>query len=131
MGIKIPLALGGKTSEELNIPATLSIPNINLPILGVHIPAKNYPVPTFTIPTSLDFTIPLLGLVEASTKINSNLYNWEATISGGNNTIDVPSYIAQYKVMAQSPFNPLSYKIEGKISLTVKCTIECNATLLN
>ncbi|KAJ3613847.1 hypothetical protein NHX12_020092 [Muraenolepis orangiensis] len=51
--------------------------------------------------------------MDASTKINSNLYNWEGTISGANNTIDGPSYIAHYKVMAQSPFNPLSYKIEG------------------
>ncbi|CAL8271230.1 unnamed protein product [Merluccius merluccius] len=113
MNVKIPLPLGGQTSEELNIPATLSVPNVYLPKLGVHIPAKNYPVPTFTVPRSLDFTVPLLGLVEASTKINSNLYNWEGTFSGGNNTIDVPSYIAQYKVMAQSPFHPLSYKIEG------------------
>ena len=120
MNVNIPLPLGGQTSEELNIPATLSVPNVYLPKLGVHIPAKNYPVPTFTIPRSLDFTVPLLGLVEASTKINSNLYNWEGTFSGGNNTIDVPSYIAQYKVMAQSPFHPLSYKIEGKLPLTVK-----------
>ena len=116
MDVNIPLPLGGKTSEEMHFPATLSLPDINLPSLGVHIPAKTYPVPSFTVPPSLDLTVPLLGLFEASTKINSNLYNWEGTIAGGNNTMDVPNYIVQYKAMAQSPFNPLSYKIEGKIT---------------
>ncbi|XP_056447304.1 apolipoprotein B-100 isoform X2 [Gadus chalcogrammus] len=113
MDVNIPLPLGGKSSEEIHFPATLSVPNINIPTLGVHIPAKTYPVPTFTIPRSVDFTVPLLGLFEASTKINSNLYNWEGSIAGGNNTMDVPNYIVQYKAMAQSPFNPLSYTIEG------------------
>ncbi|XP_068451587.1 apolipoprotein B-100 [Clinocottus analis] len=113
MAISLPLPHGGKKSHDLNIPTTLSIPLIDLPEIGLYIPAKNYPLPSFTIPPFLDFTIPLLGLAEASTKINSNLYGWEGSISGGNNTIDVPSYIAQYKAMAQSPFNLLSYKLEG------------------
>ncbi|XP_044022340.1 apolipoprotein B-100 isoform X2 [Siniperca chuatsi] len=113
MSISLSLPLGGKKSEELNIPTTLSIPLIDLPELGLYIPAKNYPLLLFTIPPSLDFTVPLLGLAEASTKIHSNFYNWEGSISGGNITVDVPSYIAQYKAMAQSPFNLLSYKLEG------------------
>lgn len=114
MAISLPLQHGGKKSHELNIPTTLSIPLIDLPEIGLYIPAKNYPLPSFTIPPSLDFTVPLLGLAEASTKINSNFYGWECSISGGNNTVDVPSYIVQYKAMAQSPFNLLSYKLEGK-----------------
>lgn len=114
MAVSIPLPHGGKKSEELNFPTTLSVPLINLPQIGLYIPAKNYPLPSFTIPPSLDFMIPLLGLAEASIKIKSNFYSWEGSISGGNSTIDVPSYIAQYKVMAQSPFHPLSYKLEGK-----------------
>ncbi|XP_056282268.1 apolipoprotein B-100 isoform X2 [Pseudoliparis swirei] len=113
MAISLPLQHGGKKSHELNIPTTLSIPLIDLPEIGLYIPAKNYPLPSFTIPPSLDFTVPLLGLAEASTKINSNFYGWECSISGGNNTVDVPSYIVQYKAMAQSPFNLLSYKLEG------------------
>ena len=115
MAISLPLPLGGKKSKELNIPTTLSTPLIDLPEIGLYIPAKNFPLPPFTIPPSLDFTVPLLGLTEASTKINSNFYSWEGSISGGNNTVDVPNYIAQYKVMAQSPFNLLSYKLEGKL----------------
>ncbi|XP_056282270.1 apolipoprotein B-100 isoform X4 [Pseudoliparis swirei] len=114
MAISLPLQHGGKKSHELNIPTTLSIPLIDLPEIGLYIPAKNYPLPSFTIPPSLDFTVPLLGLAEASTKINSNFYGWECSISGGNNTVDVPSYIVQYKAMAQSPFNLLSYKLEEK-----------------
>lgn len=114
MVISLALPLGGKKSKDLNIPTTLSTPTIDLPAIGLYMPANDYPLPTFTVPPSLDFTIPLLGLAEASTKIKSNLYNWEGSISGGNNTVDVPSYIAQYKAIAQSPINLLSYKLEGK-----------------
>lgn len=114
MAISIPLPHGGNTSEELNIPTTVSIPLIDLPKIGLNIPAKTVHLPSFTIPPFLDLTVPLLGLVEASTKINSNFYSWEGSISGGNNTVDVPNYIVQYKAMAQSPFNLLSYKLEGQ-----------------
>lgn len=114
MVISLPLPHGGTKSQDLNIPTTLSTPLIYLPDIGLYIPAKNYSLPSFTIPPSLDFTVPFLGLAEASTKINSNVYSWEGSISGGNNTVDVPSYITQYKAMAQSPFNLLAYKLEGK-----------------
>ncbi|XP_032403180.1 LOW QUALITY PROTEIN: apolipoprotein B-100 [Xiphophorus hellerii] len=111
--ISLPLPLGGKTSEELNLPKTLSFPVIELPLMGLHIPAKKFVLPSFSVPTSLDLPIPLLGLAEASTKIHSNLYSWEGSISGGNSTVDIPSYIAQYKAMAQSPIRLLSYELEG------------------
>uniref|UniRef100_A0A3Q3QR30 Lipid transport open beta-sheet domain-containing protein n=1 Tax=Monopterus albus TaxID=43700 RepID=A0A3Q3QR30_MONAL len=114
MAISLPLALGGKKSEEVNIPTILSIPLLDIPEIGLHIPANNYPLPSFTVPPCLDFFVPLLGLAQASTKINSNFYTWEGFISGGNNTVDVPEYVVQYKAMAQSPFNMLSYKLEGK-----------------
>ena len=113
MDISLPLPFGGKKSQELNIPTTLFIPLIHLPGIGLYVPAKNYPLPPITIPPSMDLTIPLLGLAEASIKISSNFYNWESSISGGNYTVDVPSYIVKYKAMAQSPFNLLSYKLEG------------------
>ncbi|XP_034715215.1 apolipoprotein B-100 isoform X3 [Etheostoma cragini] len=117
MAISLPLPHGGKKSEEINIPTSLSIPLIDLPAIGLYIPAKNYPLPSFSIPPSLDFTVPLLGLAEASTKINSNVYSWEGSITVGNYTVDVPSYIAQYKAMAQSPFHLLSYKLEAIATL--------------
>uniref|UniRef100_A0A3B4VLD7 Apolipoprotein B n=1 Tax=Seriola dumerili TaxID=41447 RepID=A0A3B4VLD7_SERDU len=131
MAISLPLPFGGKKLEELNISTTLSIPYINLPEIGLYVPAKNYPLPSITIPPSLDFNIPLLGLAEASTKINSNFYHWEGSISGGNNTFDFPSYILQYKAMAQSPLNLLSYKLEGKRVLEILTTDDNLKYLLN
>ncbi|XP_030615071.1 apolipoprotein B-100 [Archocentrus centrarchus] len=113
MAVSLPLPLGGKKSEELNIPNALSVPLIDVPQIGLYIPPRVYPLPRFTIPPSLDLSLPLLGLAEASTKINSNFYSWEGSLSGGNNTADVPSYTAQYKAMAHSPFSLLSYKLEG------------------
>lgn len=117
MTISLPVPLGGSSSEDLNIPTTLSIPLMRVPLIGIEIPANDYPVPSFTIPHTFDFKLPLIGLAEVSTKINSNFYNWEGSISGGNNTKDIPNYIAQYTVMAQSPVNPLCYKLEGKFSI--------------
>lgn len=114
MAISLPLPLGGKNVNDLNIPTTLSIPSIDLNRLGISIPPKTYSLPPFTIPTTLDFSIPLLGLAEASTKINTNYYLWEGSFLGGNNTVDVPNYIVQYKALAQSPLKLLSYKLEGK-----------------
>lgn len=112
--VHLPLPFGGKKSEELNLPKTLSVPVIDLSQIGLYIPAKKYMLPSFTVPPSVDVTVPLLGLAEASTKIHSNFYNWEGSISGGNNTVDVPIYVVQYKAMAQSPLSLLSYKLEGK-----------------
>ncbi|CAN9502027.1 unnamed protein product [Ophioblennius macclurei] len=113
MVISLPIPFGGKKSEELNIPNTLSVPAVDLPEIGLRIPANIIQLPTFTVPLALNLAVPLLGLAEASTKINSNFYSWEGSVAGGNNTVDVPSYVAQYKAMAQSPFCLLSYKLEG------------------
>ncbi|KAI1895133.1 hypothetical protein AGOR_G00103160 [Albula goreensis] len=109
----ILLPLGGKTSADLNIPSIISFPEVNIPEIGLYIPSNSYPVPTFTIPTDVDITLPLIGLAEASAKLNSNFYSWEGSILGGDNTVDIPSFIGQYKVAAESPINILSYKVEG------------------
>lgn len=113
ISISLPLLLGGKSSAELNIPPTLTLPQIQIPLIGLDIPEKNYKIPSFTIPRALDFSLPMLGVAEVSVKMNSNFYDWEGSILGGNNTVDIPSYIAKYKVMASCPVTPLSYKIEG------------------
>ncbi|CAB1335350.1 unnamed protein product [Coregonus sp. 'balchen'] len=111
MAISLLVPLGGKSSKELNIPTTLSIPAIDVPEIGWMVPANEIHIPTFTIPHSYGFMLPLLGLAEVTSKVNSNFYNWEGSISGGNNTVDVPSYIAQFKVTAQSP-----YLVNGSLS---------------
>ena len=91
------------------------MPVIDLPAIGLYIPANRFNLPSFTVPPSLDFTVPLLGLAKVSTKIHSNFYSWEGSISGGNNTVGVPSYVVQYMSMAESPLSLLSYKLEGKL----------------
>ncbi|XP_040925269.1 apolipoprotein B-100 isoform X2 [Betta splendens] len=111
--VSLPLPMGGKTSADLSFPNSVSVPQMNVPQIGLNVRARKYPLPSFTIPLSLDFTLPLLGLVEASTKFKSNFYSWEGSVSGGNSTVDVPSYVAQFKVVAQSPLNLLSYQLEG------------------
>ncbi|XP_073682716.1 apolipoprotein B-100 [Garra rufa] len=118
ISISLPLLLGGKSSAELNIPPTLTLPQIQIPLIGLDIPENNYKIPTFTIPRALDFSLPMLGVAEVSVKMNSNFYDWEGSILGGNNTVDVPNYIAQYKMMASCPLTPLSYKIEGMGMIT-------------
>ncbi|XP_056122383.1 apolipoprotein B-100 [Rhinichthys klamathensis goyatoka] len=120
ISISLPLLLGGKSSAELNIPPTLTLPHIQIPLIGLDIPENNYKIPSFTIPRALDFSLPMLGVGEVSVKTNSNFYDWEGSILGGNNTVDVPSYIAKYKVMASCPVTPLSYKIEGMGMITGK-----------
>ncbi|XP_057200382.1 apolipoprotein B-100 [Triplophysa rosa] len=116
--ISLPILLGGKSSSELNIPPTITLPRIQIPLIGLEIPQNNYKIPSFTIPRSLDFSLPMLGLAEVSTKMKSNLYDWEGSITGGNNTVDVPSYIAAYKVMASCPVKCLSYNVEGMGMIT-------------
>ncbi|XP_036449677.1 apolipoprotein B-100 [Colossoma macropomum] len=108
ISFSLPLPFGGKSSEELNIPSY-----IHVPPLGPMKSETKYKIPSFTIPYTLDFSLPQLGVAEVSAKVNSNLYDWEGSISGGNYTVDVPSYIAKYKVMGSCPVEALAYKVEG------------------
>ena len=111
--ISVPLPLGGKSSEELRIPPTVTSPQISMPQLGVDFAPQEIQIPTFTIPSEYDLTLPLMGMVEASAKVNSNYYNWETKVSAGNNTAESPSYLAKFKVMADSPIKLLSFTTEG------------------
>jgi len=113
MTITIPLPLGGKSSEELRIPSVLTIPQMSLPVLGLELDSRQIPIQTFTVPSEYDLTLPLMGMVDVAAKVNSNYYNWEGMASAGNNTIDSPSYLAKFKVMADSPIELLSFTSEG------------------
>ncbi|XP_046905722.1 apolipoprotein B-100-like isoform X3 [Hypomesus transpacificus] len=116
--IIIPIPLGGKSSEELRIPALLTTPHLAVPQMGLDLPSKEIQVPTFSVPSNYDLALPLIGMVEVSAKVNSNYYNWEAMISAGNNSVEDPSYMVQYKVMADSPIELLSYTTEGTALIT-------------
>ncbi|KAM7395254.1 hypothetical protein PAMA_006830 [Pampus argenteus] len=116
--ISVPLPLGGKSSEELRIPPRVTSPRISMPQLGVELAPREIQIPTFTIPSEYDLTLPLMGMVEASAKVNSNYYNWETMVSAGNNTAELPSYLAKFKVMADSPIKLLSFTTEGATEFT-------------
>ncbi|XP_043075498.1 apolipoprotein B-100-like [Puntigrus tetrazona] len=116
--LTIPLPLGGKSSEDLRIPPTMITPDLVMPqISGIILPSKTFNLPTFSIPSSYDLSMPLLGMVEVSAKVNTNLYDIEAVFSGGNNTVNEPSYITSYKVVAKSPVELLAFTVEGSAQM--------------
>lgn len=113
--ISIPLPLGGKSSEDLRIPQMVTSPHISVPQIGMDLAPQKIQIPTFTIPSEYDLTLPLMGMVEVSAKVKSNYYNWEAMVSAGNNTEQSPSYVAKFSVMADSPIKLLSFSTEGNL----------------
>ncbi|KAL0965050.1 hypothetical protein UPYG_G00276120 [Umbra pygmaea] len=116
--ITVPMLFGGKSSEDLRIPAVLTTPLLSVPQVGLELPSKEFQVPTFSIPNNYDLSVPLFGMVELSAKVNSNFYTWEGMVSGGNNSVDTPSYIAQFKVAADSPNKLLAFQSEGTALVT-------------
>ncbi|XP_072772227.1 apolipoprotein B-100-like [Nerophis lumbriciformis] len=116
--ITIPLPLGGKSSEELRIPPVVTSPHISMPQLGMELAPREIKIPMFTIPSDHEITLPLIGMVEMSGKVNSNYYNWETTVSAGNNTENFPNYLAKFQVKANSPIKLLSFTTEGATELT-------------
>ncbi|XP_016110732.1 apolipoprotein B-100-like [Sinocyclocheilus grahami] len=113
----VHLPLGGKTSEDLRIPPTVATPELVMPQISVMLPSKRFNLPTFSIPSSYDLSMPLLGMVEVSAKVNTNFYDIEAFFSGGNNTVNEPSYITSYKVVANSPVELLAFTVEGSAQI--------------
>lgn len=111
----IPLPLGGKSSEELRIPAMVSSPRIFVPELGLELASQDIRIPTFTIPSEYDLTLPLMGMMDVVAKVDSNYYNWEGTMSAGNNTAESPSFVAKFNILANSPIKFLSFSTEGNL----------------
>ncbi|XP_036405455.1 apolipoprotein B-100-like [Megalops cyprinoides] len=128
--LTVPLPLGGTSSTDLGIPPTVTIPQLSIPKIGLEIPSREVSIPAFSIPPSYELPLPLIGMAEVSAKVNSNFYNWEWSVSGGNNTVDTSSYILKYQVMADCPLELLSYKIEGTGTIDLD-TLEYMKTLLN
>ena len=114
MEIEIPLPFGGKSSEDLKMFKTIQTPALNFQPLGFHLPSQEFQIPTFTIPNLYPLRLPLLGVLDLSTSIYSNLYNWSASYTGGNTSTDHWSLQAQYHVKADSVVNLLSYHMQGE-----------------
>lgn len=113
--ITIPLPLGGKTSEDLRIPPSMATPDLAMPQIGLMLPSKQFNLPTFSIPSSYDLSMPLLGMLEISAKMSTNFYDIEAVFSAGNKTENEPNYIARYTVITNSPAELLAFTLNGKL----------------
>nr|XP_055042552.1 LOW QUALITY PROTEIN: apolipoprotein Bb, tandem duplicate 1 [Misgurnus anguillicaudatus] len=116
--ITIPIPFGGKSSGDLNIPATLTTPDFEAPRLGLHVASINFALPDFSVPKELTVTVPSFGMAEVSSKLNSNLYNMEASVSAGREPVDTPTYSAKFDVTGNSPVDILSLKVKGSASLS-------------
>ncbi|XP_052327245.1 apolipoprotein B-100-like [Oncorhynchus keta] len=111
--IAIPLPLGGKSSVELNFPAALTTPHLALPLLGLDIASLEIPIPELFIPETLDVFVPLFGKAQLSTKVKSNFYNLEGSVSAGKDAAETPSYSAKFDVTGSCSMELLCIKIEG------------------
>ncbi|KAM4042662.1 apolipoprotein B-100 [Anomaloglossus baeobatrachus] len=110
--INIPLPYAGKSSHQL-VAKTLRSPSLELRSVGLNIPAREFKVPAFTIPEYYQLKVPLLGMLDLSSNINSNYYNWSASYTGGNTTSDIQSYALRYQMRADCIVEILSYNIYG------------------
>ncbi|KAM3931862.1 apolipoprotein B-100 [Leptodactylus fuscus] len=113
--IDIPLPFAGKSSHQL-VGKTLRSPSLELKSMGVKIPEQAFRVPAFTVPEYYQLRVPLVGILELSSNINSNYYNWSASYTGGNTTTDITSYALRYQVKADSIVDILSYDVHGSAS---------------
>ncbi|XP_075717159.1 apolipoprotein B-100 [Rhinoderma darwinii] len=110
--INIPLPFAGKSSHQI-LAKTLRSPSLELQSMGFNIPAKEFKVPAFTIPDYYQLKVPLLGVLDLSSNINSNYYNWSASYTGGNITSDIQTYTVRYQLRADAIVDILSYGIDG------------------
>ncbi|KAK1333256.1 hypothetical protein QTO34_006797 [Cnephaeus nilssonii] len=131
--IEIPLPLGGKSSEELKMLETVQRLVISLPFLGFYQPPQEYQLPNFTIPKLYELRVPHLGVLDLSTNLYSNLYNWSASYTGGNTSTDHFSLQARYHMKADSAVDLLSYSVQGSGETTYNhrntFTLSCGGSL--
>ncbi|XP_077344977.1 apolipoprotein B-100 [Lithobates pipiens] len=110
--INIPLPYGGKPSHQV-VPWTVRSPALELKSAGISVPAQEFRVPAFTIPEYYQLRVPLIGLLDVSSNLNSNYYNWSASYSGGNATSDIYRFTSRYQMKADAILEVLSYSIDG------------------
>ncbi|XP_069829207.1 apolipoprotein B-100 [Dendropsophus ebraccatus] len=115
--IDIPLPFAGKTSHQL-VAKTFRSPKLELQSMGLVVQEKEFRVPAFTIPENYQLRIPLIGVLDLSSNINSNFYNWSASYTGGNTTTDIQTFSLRYQVKADSIVDILSYNIDGSAQHT-------------
>ncbi|XP_050610545.1 apolipoprotein B-100 [Macaca thibetana thibetana] len=127
--VEIPLPFGGKSSRDLKMLETVRTPALHFTSVDFHLPSREFQVPTFTIPKLYQLQVPLLGVLDLSANVYSNLYNWSASYTGGNTSTDHFSLQAHYHMKADSVVDLLSYNVQGsgeatydhKNTLTLSC----------
>ncbi|RVE55741.1 hypothetical protein OJAV_G00229140 [Oryzias javanicus] len=122
--ITVPVLFGGKSRDELNFPPALSTPRVSLPQFGLEIASRMISVPDFVIPESYTLFIPLFGKAEVSTKMESNLYDMEASMAVGKDVVEPPSYSAKFDVKGNSPVDILTVAVEGSGMVSYRDSIK-------
>ncbi|XP_044145271.1 apolipoprotein B-100 [Bufo gargarizans] len=110
--INIPLPFAGKSSHQL-VAKSVRVPSLEMQSVGLYMPAREFRVPAFSIPEYYQLKVPLLGVLDLSSNIISNYYNWSASYSGGNTTSDIQSFALSYQMKADSIVDICSYSIDG------------------
>ncbi|RLW12230.1 hypothetical protein DV515_00000662 [Chloebia gouldiae] len=112
--IDIPLPFAGKSSDEIWMPKTVKTPPLIVESMGISVPSQEYRIPSFTVPESYPFRVPLLGRLEVSANVFSNYYNWTAAYTVTNSTTErATSVKATYNTNADAVFELLSYSVQG------------------
>ncbi|XP_076021486.1 apolipoprotein B-100-like [Genypterus blacodes] len=124
--IAIPLPLGGKSTEDLALPAALTTPSLSLPQFGVEIVSMEIPIPELFVPERLDLSLPLFGKVEISSVMKSNLYDLDASVAAGKDVVETPSYSAKFDVKGTSPLDIFSVQLEGSGMLAITESIKAH-----
>ncbi|XP_010381303.2 apolipoprotein B-100 [Rhinopithecus roxellana] len=131
--VEIPLPFGGKSSRDLKMLETVRTPALHFKSVDFHLPSREFQVPTFTIPKLYQLQVPLLGVLDLSTNVYSNLYNWSASYTGGNTSTDHFSLRARYHIKADSVVDLLSYNVQGSGEATYDhkntFTLSCDGSL--
>nr|XP_020043134.1 apolipoprotein B-100 [Castor canadensis] len=131
--IEIPLPFGGKSSKDLKMLETIRTPALNFKSVGLQLPSQVFQVPTFTIPKLYQLQVPFLGVLDLSTNVYSNLYNWSASYTGGNTSREHFSLQARYHMKADSVIDLLSYSVQGSGETTYDhrntLTLSCDGAL--
>ncbi|XP_072558800.1 apolipoprotein B-100-like [Paramormyrops kingsleyae] len=119
--VGIALPFGGISSKHLNMPEKITVPHLSIPQIGLEVPATEVRIPAFHIPEVFKLTLPLNDIIDFSTVVNSNFYNWEGSLSVGKDT--EKSYIAKFKATADCPLELLSYSAGGGADFSYGSTL--------
>ncbi|XP_068959082.1 apolipoprotein B-100 [Petaurus breviceps papuanus] len=134
--VDIPLLFGGKSLDQLQLDPVIQTPAVDLQAMGLQWPAREFKLPPLTIPKSYTLRVPLLGVLELSANVYSNLYNWSASYTGGNTTTDAAEHVSfqsRYHMKADSALSLFSYSLQGSGETTYDhgntFTLSCDGSL--